>query len=123
MMGPVTAVGTCFAKSFSWQGRASRSEFWWWTLFNFIALFGCAFIFSDYGDGAQAVFGLLVVVLTVPTIAVTVRRLHDVDRSGWWYWISLVPFVGGIILLIFMIQSSSEGRNKFGEQPLFEERG
>lgn len=102
-----TAIKTCFAKYADFTGRATRSEFWWFVLFLFLAdlvLF--------------AVLHLLWYVFTIavflPRLAVAVRRLHDIDRSGWWVLIALVPLVGWIVLLIWYCQKSDPIDNRFG---------
>jgi uncharacterized membrane protein YhaH (DUF805 family) len=73
---------------------------------------------SAGGSAAVLIVALLMLIvglaLFIPSLSVMVRRLHDTDRSGWWYWISLVPFVGGIILLVFLVSESSPGPNQFG---------
>lgn len=103
------------------NGRASRSEFWWFQLFIVIVsipLYVLGFI-AGYTESqvlALASTGLSVVMwlaLIVPLIALTVRRLHDTDRSGWWYLLMLVPFVG-LVVLVFMLLPGSPGNNRFG---------
>ncbi len=61
---------------------------------------------------------LVVLAVIIPTIAVGIRRLHDIDKSGWWLLIGLVPFVGGLILIYFFVQKGTTGPNQFGEDPL-----
>ena len=103
------------------SGRASRSEFWWFQLFIVIVsipLYVLSFIAGYTGSSTLALVsaGLSVILwlaVIVPLIAVTVRRLHDTDRSGWWYLLMLVPFVG-LIVLVFMLLPSTPGDNRFG---------
>ena len=94
----MTAVKTCFSKYVTFQGRAPRSEFWWFTLFVTVATIALAFV-DGVIFGLEMVFSplsdLFSLATLLPGIAVTVRRLHDVDRSGWW------------MLLILMWQKSS----------------
>ncbi len=112
------------------QGRARRSEYWLFTLFLIIVsivLYVPLIAFS--GDmqttgEINPIAGLLLLILGVfglgtliPSIAVTVRRLHDTDRSGWWILISFVPLVGGIVLLIFEVLDGTPGPNRFGPDP------
>ena len=94
-------------------GRARRSEYWWFTLANVIVMLVLALLIAvaDIFWVLYAIYGLA---LIVPSIAVTIRRLHDTDKSGWWILIALVPFVGGIILLVFMCIDSTPGTNQWG---------
>ena len=69
------------------------------------------------GGGGSLLSGLFFLAMLIPSLAVTFRRLHDTDRSGWWLLIGLVPLIGGIIFLIFMIQDSQSGENKYGPNP------
>lgn len=101
------------------NGRSRRKEFWMFTLFNliiYIVLYALAIALMDSGIGKVllglcAIYGLAVL---IPCLAVTVRRLHDLGKSGWWWFICLVPFVGGLILLVFMCLDSEPGTNKYG---------
>ena len=131
-MGFGEAVKTVFGKYATMQGRASRGEFWWWVVFLFILqvvsnlvdrIFGL-----DTGFKPSGAFGvnlgnlgwlslIVAIVLIIPTIEVSVRRLHDTDRSGWWWWINIICCIGGIILLIFYVSPSTPGDNRFGPQP------
>ncbi|WP_428992508.1 DUF805 domain-containing protein [Stenotrophomonas maltophilia] len=103
------------------SGRASRSEFWWFQLFIlivFMPLHVLSFIAGYTGSEALAWVstGLGVVVwlaLLVPLVSVTVRRLHDTDRSGWWYLLLLVPFAN-LAVLVFMLLPGTPGGNRFG---------
>lgn len=120
-----TAIKACFSKYVTFSGRASRSEFWWFILFivigNFVlgivdlSLFGR----SAGGDSISILGGLFSLAVFLPSIAVGVRRLHDVDKSGWWYLLALIPLVGGLILIVFFfIHRGTPGANRFGEDPL-----
>ncbi|HEY8098584.1 MAG TPA: DUF805 domain-containing protein [Methylobacter sp.] len=104
------------------SGRACRSEYWYFLLFNFLISIGLVII--DFVSGtfnAETGVGLLStiysVVVLIPGISVTVRRLHDTDRSGWWFFIALIPIVGAIVLFIFMVLDSSSGDNEYGPNP------
>lgn len=96
------AISTCFKKFGTFEGRARRSEYWWFTLFN------CIISSITCGIGS--------IVLLIPALAVTARRLHDTNHSGWWQLINLVPF-GFIIILIWTIQDSDPGMNEYGPNP------
>lgn len=120
----------------TFSGRARRKEYWMFTLFNtiaFILLYIIASIFAEVGGDVGAGIGLLLLSIyslgtLLPSLAVTVRRLHDTGRSGWWLLILLIPFVGSIVLLIFMGSDSqtgnsldhTAGRNQYGENPKLE---
>jgi uncharacterized membrane protein YhaH (DUF805 family) len=85
-------------------------------LFNLLIAIGIAIIEAVIGTGGilGIVFSLA---MLVPGIAVTVRRLHDTGRSGWWILISLIPFLGWIVLLVFMVLDSHPGDNEYGPNP------
>ncbi len=114
MMTPLTRYA-------QFSGRASRSEFWWFQLFIlivFVPLHVLSFFAGYTGSEALAwiSMGLGVLVwlaLLVPLVAVTVRRLHDTDRSGWWYLLLLVPFAN-LAVLVLMLLPSTPGANRFG---------
>jgi uncharacterized membrane protein YhaH (DUF805 family) len=104
--GFVDAIKICLGKYADFNGRASRSEYWWFFLFTFIVYVVTAFL--------PFISLIAVLALLVPSISAAVRRLHDTDRSGWWYLIFLVPFVGAIVLIVFLCQRGTEGQNRFG---------
>ncbi|SDJ02299.1 DUF805 domain-containing protein [Lutimaribacter saemankumensis] len=123
-MGFQDAVRKCLSNYATFEGRAARSEFWWFTLFLFLgnAVFSILdrILFGGVAHGQEisvlgALFSLAVL---LPTIAVGVRRLHDLDRTGWWYLLVLIPLIGGLILLFFFIQKGTSGTNRFGPDPL-----
>jgi uncharacterized membrane protein YhaH (DUF805 family) len=118
------------------DGRARRKEYWFFALFNcligFVIMLIASLVIGATGvradDPAAAGFlasyfagmgivGLYSLAVLIPGLAVTVRRLHDTNRSGWWILISFVPVVGGIILLIFMLTDSQPGPNQYGPNP------
>jgi hypothetical protein len=105
-IGFVDAIRRGLMQFAVFQGRASRSEFWWFALFNFLVGLVLGWIpFIGF---------IIMIALLIPGIAVGVRRLHDTDRVGWWYLIGFVPLIGFIVLLIFFIQPSRPGQNRFG---------
>jgi len=106
----------CWKKSFVFAGRARRSEFWLFALFNALAAILLLVVDGLIGTGG-ILYYLYVLASICANISVTVRRLHDTDRSGWWYWIVLVPFVGAVILFIFMVLDGTPGPNTFGKDP------
>ncbi len=106
-----TTAGISFGKAISigwkkyadFEGRATRSEYWYWVLFYILCFY------PTLGIGA--------VVLFIPSIAVAVRRLHDIGMSGWWYLLGLVPLIGWIFLIIWYCTPSQEGENEYGPEP------
>jgi uncharacterized membrane protein YhaH (DUF805 family) len=105
------------------KGRARRTEYWMFVLFNIIFAFVAAFLdgllglrFSyevPYGP-IYVIYGLAVF---IPGLAVLVRRLHDTNKSGWMFLVALIPLVGGIILLVFLASDGTKGENKYGPDP------
>lgn len=104
------------------EGRAGRKEYWMFQLFLFLVM---VVGYAGMGIGAAmesqlviGLFGVLLVLfalaIVVPALAVGVRRLHDIDKSGWFLLVSLIPFVGGIILLVFNVMPGTPGPNRFG---------
>lgn len=111
------------------DGRARRKEYWYFTLFNMLIGMGFAILavgfvmlfgHSDPNAMAFLIFipiSLYSLAIFIPSLAVTVRRLHDTGRSGWWYFIAFVPFVGGIILFVFTLIEGDPGPNIYGLNP------
>ncbi len=108
----VQAVRTCLSDYATFTGRASRSEYWWFVLFT--SLFDFAAQLVDRGIGVRILGPLSGLVFLLPILAVSVRRMHDLDRSGWWVLIGLVPVIGWIVLLIWQCRRGSPGPNRFG---------
>jgi uncharacterized membrane protein YhaH (DUF805 family) len=104
------------------NGRSRRKEYWYFFLFNIIISIVLRFIDGVIGSfSAEAGMGILGGVYTlavlVPWMAVMVRRLHDVDLSGWWMLLGVFPFIGAIVLLVFMTQDSNPDENQYGKNP------
>ncbi len=116
------AVKSGFVRYFDFVGRSSRSEYWWWTLFVFITGLVIGAIEFSLGLGTTSAYGplsgLLSLLTFIPGLAVLVRRLHDVDRSGWWVLIIFVPLIGFVLLIYWMVIHGTHGPNRFGEDPL-----
>jgi uncharacterized membrane protein YhaH (DUF805 family) len=102
-------------------GRARRTEYWMFALINVVITIILVILDTMIGTLGEAGFGLLSglysLAVLLPSLAVSVRRLHDTNRSGWWVLISLVPFVGGIVLLIFCVLEGDRGYNQYGPDP------
>jgi uncharacterized membrane protein YhaH (DUF805 family) len=122
--GPVgfgDAVKEAFSHGFVYRGRASRSAYWWFVLFEAIVwiVLDLVFIIPAGMHNTPAIFAVLFIVLGLVGIylflvglALLVRRLHDIDRTGWWVLISLVPF-GSIVLLVFSLLDGTPGPNRY----------
>ncbi len=127
------SIKTCLSKFVTWQGRASRSEYWYFILFALLCYIAAAVIDNVLGTtikipnpetgleqslGYGYAYVLVALALLLPSLSAMVRRLHDTDRSGWWYWIALIPLIGGILLIVWFCSRGTEGSNKFGADPL-----
>ena len=122
--GPVgfgEAIKEAFRNGFVYRGRASRSAYWWFTLFQVIVIVAVDFIIfiplsMNSSGGSIAGFiaiSVLAIYLELVVLALLVRRLHDTDRSGWWVLIGLVPFVGPIALFVFTVLEGTPGLNRY----------
>ena len=111
MMSPVDAISTCFSKYVDFSGRATRAEYWWWVLVMGV---GGSMVGEILLLIHPAVGSIVMLALLLPGLAVTVRRLHDVDRSGWWILCSLVPLIGWLVLVIFFVKGGSPRTNSYG---------
>lgn len=103
------------------SGRARRKEYWFFALFNFIIMLALIFIDvsmmgGNGGTGVGVLSGLYSLAVLIPSLAVTVRRLHDTDRSGWWILIGIIPLIG-LVLLVFMFLDGTPGNNSYGSDP------
>ena len=96
-------------------GRARRTEYWMFTLINVIVALVIAFVSAKIG--MYWLYFVYLVAVLLPSLAVGIRRLHDTGRSGWWLLVALVPLLGAIVLLIWMIQDSQPGDNQYGANP------
>jgi len=117
----VNSIGTCLKKYFNFRDRASRSEYWYFQLiFTLVSI--PLFIYEDSFNDKELIYSgisaIVVLLLFIPAISVSVRRLHDIDKSGWFVLISAIPFIGWIILAIMLIGKGTSGKNRFGEYPL-----
>jgi len=124
-MGFGDAVRAVIAKYAVFQGRARRAELWYWILAIMVAEIAIAIIggvLSAVSDSLAVVslllYCALLVGIIVPSIAVAVRRLHDTGRSGWWYFIAVVPLVGPILLIVWYCTPGTPGSNAFGSDPI-----
>jgi len=116
-MGFGQAIATCFRKYAVFSGRASRSEYWFWVLFQLLLGIGLAVVDLLVFRTTNVLSAVASLALFVPSLAVLVRRLHDIDRNGWWILIWFVPIIGQIVLLVFLCTRGTEGANRFGMGP------
>ncbi|WP_456315093.1 DUF805 domain-containing protein [Pseudomonas shirazensis] len=111
----------------NFKGRARRSEYWYFALANgiisiLLIVLG-AIIGGVFGDAmtggiiGYALFGLYALATVIPTLGAVVRRLHDVNKSGWFYFIAFVPLVGGIWILVLLFTEGDRGTNQYGPDP------
>ena len=112
----------CLKQYANFEGRARRKEYWMFFLFNFVFALVAVALDNLLGTsnpevGIGVVYGLYVLLVLVPGIAVTVRRLHDIGKSGWMILVALIPLVGPIWLLVLTVTNSDQGQNQYGENP------
>ena len=122
-MGPAEAFTTAWRKSFTYGGKATRAEYWWFYLINFIAILGVYVLMAIAGanglvdiEGLQFVFSLLLIYVLAsafPNLSIVVRRLRDIGKQWQWIFISLIPFIGGIWFIVLMCQPS--GKYEIGQ--------
>lgn len=111
-----TAISTCLAKYANFEGRASRSEFWWFYLFVYLLNSGhTIFGYIILGELASNIISFSIsAVFLFPMIAVTARRLHDIGRSGWWQLIAFT-IIGVIVLFVWLAKETEKSPNEYGE--------
>ena len=112
------SIRTCLTKYATFSGRAQRSEYWYFFLFLMLANIIASVLDSVIFGDIPVLYLIIMLALLVPSITAGVRRLHDTDRSGWWLLLGLVPFVGVIVLIVFLCQRGTVGPNQFGPDPL-----
>jgi len=114
MMSFIDATKSGIGKSFTFSGRSSRSEYWWWILAGILFQIICAIIAVLGNVAVTAIFPIL---LVIPTTTMIVRRLHDLEKSGWWFLIVLIPLVGILYLIYLFIQEGDMNENIYGPVP------
>tara|TARA_B100000945_G_C20120695_1_gene474680 strand:- start:266 stop:640 length:375 start_codon:yes stop_codon:yes gene_type:complete len=108
------SISICIKKYFVFEGRASRSEYWWFQL-----IVSPSYLISEIVESEISYFFLGITLFTlIPAISAGVRRLHDTNKSGFFILISFIPFIGGLVLLFFFITEGTKGKNRFGPDPL-----
>jgi uncharacterized membrane protein YhaH (DUF805 family) len=114
------AIKSGFNNYATFSGRAQRSAFWYWVLFTFLVGVGLTIVdFAIFGVRDYSPFaGLFGLATLLPGLAVGARRLHDIDRTGWWLLLYFIPLIGIIVLIIWWCQPGEPGANRFGVNPL-----
>ena len=119
--GPLQAIALAFKYTFRWSGRASRPAFWWVYAFMYLTILPVLFINTEDVSGIAMIYLLACIlwslVLIIPILSLTVRRLHDRNMSGWWYFISLLPLVGPIVLIVLLLLPGVNQDNRYGPDP------
>jgi uncharacterized membrane protein YhaH (DUF805 family) len=120
-MGLKEAITYCFRHYVDFSGRAARSEYWWWALFitllSIVALLIDLTVFGFNTTGVNPISAIVALATLLPNLAVSVRRLHDIDRTGWWVLLAFTV-IGGIVLLVWACMRGTVGANRFGPDPL-----
>jgi uncharacterized membrane protein YhaH (DUF805 family) len=110
-----------FKRYADFSGRSQRAEYWYFTLGNFIVGFILGLIDGMMGAASQGGVGLLTMIyflgILIPSLAVSVRRLHDIGRTGWWIFVAIIPILGPLLLLYFYVLDSEPGANAYGPNP------
>ena len=115
------AVTRAIQKNYcNFDGRASRSEFWWYFLFTFILGVVMTIAFHWNPTVLNVVTGAVNLLLLLPGIGLSVRRLHDIGKSGWWLLLAFIPIIGSIILIVWDCQDSQMTSNEYGPVPNIE---
>lgn len=114
-MGFQEAISTCFSKYLTFEGRARRSEYWYFMLFSWIVNL-VAYLCASY-TGYQFIQSIVSLIMFIPGLTVSVRRLHDIGKAGTWYLVMFVPIVGFIVMLVWMTKDSEPGSNQYGSNP------
>lgn len=110
------AIRSVLDKYADFSGRARRSEYWFWSLALFLVYIVAVIIFVVSHVLGAILYVLLILAAIVPSLAVSVRRLHDTGKSGWWLLIGLIP-LGGIVILVFTVMDSDPAPNQYGPSP------
>ena len=116
-MDPTYAIRSVLSQYVGFSGRASRSEYWIWWGFVVVVAVAIGSIALLLGTTGSLVAGLVGLALFLPNLAVTVRRLHDGGRSGWWLLLVLIPFIGALIIIVFLLLDSEAEPNRWGPPP------
>jgi uncharacterized membrane protein YhaH (DUF805 family) len=118
-VGFIDAIKLAFQNIFEYNGRASRSSYWWFALAELIGWVGILILAVIFAAVHAPIISILLYLAAgiasfLVSLALTIRRLHDQDKSGFWYFIAFVPFIGGIWLLVLTVMEGTPGPNRFG---------
>ena len=107
---------TALKKYAIFNGRSRRTEYWMFVLLNFLIMLGlCALLINEI-IGLNLIY-VFAAVIFIPSLSVTVRRLHDTNRSAWWLLLPVIPVLGELVFLVFMVLEGKPERNRFGPDP------
>ena len=132
-MTPIGSIVTCLLKIATFRARASRSEFWWFHLFFALFLIAGPLLIDaanstlnlDNNTSGQSIKEIIFLIPFTPLyfahLSVIVRRLHDTNSSGWWFWIWFVPVIGVLTLIFLLCKKGTRGDNDYGSDPLGED--
>ena len=118
----MNAFVTVLKRYATFSGRSARGEYWYFLLFYFLILIALTVLdvltgLFNESSGIGLLTGLFAWAMFIPSLAVSIRRLHDTAHSGWWFLITFIPVIGGIWLLVYMVQDSADGDNRYGPNP------
>ncbi|HDN9007402.1 DUF805 domain-containing protein [Aeromonas veronii] len=99
------------------SGRARRTEYWMFVLCNVIVMLLLGMVDKLIGGDKEFISGIYSLAVLLPSLAVAARRLHDTDRSAWWLLLGLIPIIGTLVLIYFMVCNGQQGPNRFGDDP------
>lgn len=99
------------------SGRARRTEYWMFVLCNLIVMLLLGMVDKLIGGDNELISSIYSLAVLLPSLAVAARRLHDTDRSGWWLLLGLIPIIGTLVLIYFMVCNGQQGPNRFGDDP------
>ncbi|MGU5652093.1 MULTISPECIES: DUF805 domain-containing protein [Aeromonas] len=99
------------------SGRARRTEYWMFVLCNVIVMLLLGMVDKLIGGDKELISSIYSLAVLLPSLAVAARRLHDTDRSGWWLLLGLIPIIGTLVLIYFMVCNGQQGPNRFGDDP------
>lgn len=119
-MNFLTAVAACFNQYVTFSGRASRSEYWYFVLFILLGSIVLVIVDSALfpAPSFQPLSSIFSLITIPPSIAVAARRLHDIDKSGWWQLIWGIPLIGWVVMIVWLVKPGTAGSNRYGSDPL-----